>query len=60
MYINVVSKNTNIIFWRFLGEGKGQWPGEWGGPGSGELQYMSKLDLAVLITSSVADGSASQ
>jgi len=33
--------STNIIIFilGFFGEGKGRWPGEWGGPASGEIQY---------------------
>ena len=37
--INVGFVIVNIIFLEYTGVGKGQWPGEWGGPGSGELLY---------------------
>ena len=37
VHINIVFIIVTIIFLEFTGTGKGQWPGEWGGPVSGEL-----------------------
>src|SRR5260370_5070331 len=39
VHINIVFIIVTIIFLEFTGTGKGQWPGEWGGPVSGELLY---------------------
>jgi len=43
VHINIVFIIVTIIFLEFTGTGKGQWPGEWGGPVSGELLYVFSL-----------------
>jgi len=37
VHINIGVIIVNIYILGYTGVGKGQWPGEWGGPASGEL-----------------------